>query len=126
MRAFRIPCFVLLILLVLSLANSTAMTRHCSQWVEMLDAAQQAADRESWEDADELLAQLQTEIASCAAWLHITMSDYTADEADRLLEQARLMCRLEEALHVHEALSELRILLLHTAESERLSLTNIL
>ena len=126
MKALRIPCFVLLLLLALSLANTSAMSRHCRQWVETLDAAQQAAVRENWAEADDLLAQLQKDMASRAIWLHITMPHTTVDETDRLLEQARLMCRLGESAHVNEALSELRVLLLHTAENERLSLANIL
>ncbi len=126
MRALRVPCFVLLVLLALSLANSVAMERRCARWDEALDAAQQAAFREQWTETEALLDTVQEEMSSCAVWLHVTASHSTADEAERLLEQARLMCRLQEGPHVHEALSELRVLLGHAAENERLTLGNIL
>ncbi len=126
MRALRIPCFVLLILLALSLANSAAMQRRCAQWRALVDDARRFAREEQWAEADAKLKELENGLSSCALWLHITTSHDAVDEADRLLARARLMCALRDGVHTEESLAELRVLLHHAAENEQLLMGNIM
>ncbi|MBQ2061334.1 MAG: DUF4363 family protein [Oscillospiraceae bacterium] len=126
MRALRIPCFVLLILLALALANGASMTRRCTRWLDTADAAQQYARAEQWSEADAKLAELQQELSDSAMWLHVTTSHGTADEAERLIDRARLMCELADGVQVEESLAELRVLLRQAAEKEQLTLGNIM
>ena len=126
MRAFRIPCFVLLILVVLSLANSAAVTRHCGQWLEELEAAQQSAAQEQWAEADEHLVRLRESWNACRIWLRVVLSHNTVEDVEEMLDRAQLMGSLQELTHMHEALAELRGLLQRIDEGERLSLANIL
>jgi len=126
MRAFRIPCFVLLLLVILSLANTAAMTRHCTQWSRTLDAAQEAVAREQWEEADRLLEELQNNWTACEVWLRIVLSHNTVDETEQLMERSRLMVSLEESTHARDAMTELSGLLERIGGGEALSLANIL
>ena len=126
MRAFRIPCFVLLLLLALSLANTAAMTRHCARWSQALETAHQAVAEDRWEDAGRSLAELQESWDSCEVWLHIVLSHNTVDEAQQLMERSRLMVGLEEATHARDAMTELSGLLERIGGGEQLSLSNIL
>lgn len=126
MKAFRIPCFVLLLLVALSLANAAAMARHCDRWGQTLDAAETAVAEECWQEADRLLEELQKSWASCSVWLRIVLSHNTVDEAEQLMERARLMIGLEEATHAREAMTDLGSLLERIGGGEQLSLSNIL
>ena len=126
MRAFRIPCFVLLLLVVLSLANTAAMTRHCEQWSRTLDAAETAVAGERWEEAERLLHELQASWDSRSVWLRVVLSHNTVDEAEQLMARARLMVGLQEGTHAREAMTDLGSLLERIGGGERLSLSNIL
>ena len=126
MRAFRIPCFVLLLLVILSLANTAAMTRHCTQWSRTLDAAQEAVARERWEEAGQLLDDLRQSWSACEVWLRVVLSHNTVDETEQLMERSRLMVRLKESTHAQDALTELAGLLERIGGGEALSLANIL
>ena len=126
MRAFRIPCFVLLVLLALSLANSAAMTRHCREWTEALDAAHQAVAQKRWAEADKRLTQLEESWRACEVWLRITLSHNTVDDVEKLLDRAHLMIGLQESTHIHDSMTELRGLLDRIEGGERLGLANVL
>lgn len=126
MRAFRIPCFVLLLLVALSLANTAAMTRHCGQWNQTLNAAEAAVAKERWDEADRQLEALQKNWDSCSVWLRVVLSHNTVDEAEQLIDHARLMVGLEEATHAREAITDLGSLLERIGGGEQLSLSNIL
>lgn len=126
MRALRIPCFVLLLLLALSVANGIAMGRRCDLWLETVDAADRAAAAQRWDQADDRLAELERQLENSALWLHVTTTHNTVDEAQRLLSRARLMCRLEDGARVRESLAELRVLLRQAKENEQLLLGNIM
>jgi hypothetical protein len=126
MKYVRIPCIVLAALLALSLVNSAAIDRRCADWLELVEASDAAAVRSAWDQADELLAELQTELDRCSLWLHVVLSHDMPDQAASLLDQARLMGTLRQTAHMRRALAELRGLLEQTAEGERLSLGNIM
>ena len=126
MRALRIPCFVLLALLALSLANGAATDRRCSRWSAAVDEARQNIRAEQWQEADEDLAELQRELSGSTTWLHITTAHNAVDEAERLLARARLMCALRDGSGAEEALAELRVVLRQASENERFSLGNIM
>ena len=126
MRAFRIPCFVLLLLVALSLANTAAMSRHCAQWSRTLDTAQQAVSEERWTEADRWLVELRESWDACEVWLRIVLSHNTVDDAELLMERSRLMVRLEETTHARDAMTELAGLLERISGEEKLNLSNIL
>ena len=126
MRALRIPFFVLILLVALSLANTVAMTRHCDRWSQTLDAAQKAVADERWSEADRLLKDLQKSWASHSVWLRVVLSHNTVDEADQLMDRARLMVSLQEATHARDTMAELNGVLERISGGEQLSLSNIL
>jgi len=126
MKAMRIPVFILLVLVVVSLAHSAAMTRRCREWTAAVEAADRAAAEGSWDEADRLLQQLQEDWEPSRVWLRITISHNTLDSAKSLLEQAQLLSRLREETHLRATLAELGSLLRQMDEGERLSWENIL
>ena len=51
MKVLRIPCFILLLLLVFSLCNSTAVSSRCHDWATQIDAIDQNAEAQRWSAA---------------------------------------------------------------------------
>ena len=126
MRAMRIPIFILLVLVVISMAHSVTMTRRCRDWLDTVDRADAAAAQGDWDEAEDLLQQLQEDWEPSRVWLRITISHTTLDNAKSLLEQAQLLARLQEEAHTRATLAELSALLRQMDEGERLSWENIL
>ena len=126
MRAMRIPVFILLVLVVISMAHSVTMTRRCRDWLDTVDRADTAAAAGDWDEAEDLLQQLQEDWEPSRVWLRITISHATLDNAKSLLEQAQLLARLQEEAHTRDTLAELSALLRQMDEGERLSWENIL
>lgn len=126
MRAMRIPLFILLVLVVLSMAHTVTMTRRCEGWLATIDSADRAAEEGRWDEAGALLQQLQEDWEPSRIWLRITISHTTLDSAKSLLEQAQLLARLREEAHTRATLAELRSLLRQMDEGERFSWENIL
>ena len=126
MRAMRIPVFILLVLVVISMAHSVTMTRRCRDWLDTVDRADTAAAAGDWDEAEDLLQQLQEDWEPSRVWLRITISHTTLDDAKSLLEQAQLLSQLKEEVHLRATLAELGALLRQMDEGERLSWENIL
>ena len=126
MRAMRIPVFILLVLVVISMAHSVTMSRRCRDWLDTVDRADTAAAEGDWDGAEDLLQQLQEDWEPSRVWLRITISHATLDNAKSLLEQAQLLARLQEEAHTRDTLAELSALLRQMDEGERLSWENIL
>lgn len=126
MRAMRLPVFILLVLLAVSLAQSAAITRRCRIWTATVDAVDAAAQAEQWEKAAELLDGMERDWAACRVWLRITVSHTALNQAKSLLAQSQLLCRLREGSDLRSALAELGALLRQIGLEERLSWENIL
>lgn len=126
MRALRVPLFILLALLILSLAHSAAMGRRCRTWLEAAAAADAAAAREQWEQAAGILEDMEKSWNGCRLLLRITLSHQTLDQARSLLERSKLACRLEAGQELRQTLAELASLLRQIDAGERVSWENIL
>ena len=108
MRAWRIPCAVLLLVLVLCLANSAAVSRRCDRWGEWSAQASEALAQEDWQGVEQALDQLRRDWEPCRLWLRVTLSHAAVGDTDELLEQCALLCSLHQQEELHVALIELR------------------
>jgi hypothetical protein len=126
MRSFRIPVFLLLLLLVLTLAHSALITRQCRAWDAVLLRAEQSAAAEDRTDAAAQLDAFAVSWARWRPWLHMTVSHGALDEAEACLRRCLALCRDEEDAELRAALSDLRTHLLLLDQRERLSAENIL
>lgn len=108
MRAWRIPCAILLSVLVLCLANSAAVSRRCDRWSEWSAQASEALAQEDWQGVEQTLDQLRRDWQPCRFWLRVTLSHTAVGDTDELLEQCALLCALQEEEELHVALIDLR------------------
>ncbi|MBO4853999.1 MAG: DUF4363 family protein [Oscillospiraceae bacterium] len=108
MRAWRIPCAILLVLLALCLADSAAVSRRCTRWNERSAQAIEALSHEDWQGVEQALEQLRQDWQPCRFWLRVTLSHTAVGDTDELLEQCSLLCALHQREELHVALIELR------------------
>ena len=126
MRAWRIPCALLLILLVLCVADSAAVSRRCARWRELSIRANEAVSREDWDAAAQILEQLRQDWEPCRFWLRVTLSHTAVSDTDALLEQSRRLCALRQREDLQLALIDLCAQFARMDAEEQINMGNIL
>ena len=126
MRAWRIPCAALAVLLVLCAANSAAVSRRCARWAELSARANEAVAQEDWQTAAQTLEKLRQDWQPCRFWLRITLSHTAVGDTDTLLEQCALLCALRKQDELHVVLIELHAQFNRMATDGQVSPGNIL
>ena len=126
MKVFRIPCFILLLLLVFSLCNSNAVSSRCRDWTSQIDAIDQNAEAQGWSAAAHGLESLYRDWSDCQTWFHVVIEHREIDTAEALLQRCRVLCDEENAVEFRASLSDLRAQLMLLDEMERVSIKNIL
>lgn len=126
MKVFRIPIFILALILAVSLCNSVCLSRRCSDWTAQVDAADRAVQQDAWHSADTQLATLYDSWDSCQTWLHIVIDHKEIDDAEDLLQRCRVLCQEQDSAEFRASLADLRSQLKLLAEMERVSIKNIL
>lgn len=126
MKVFRIPVFVLLLILVLSLFNSFALSRRCDDWTAQLEASDEAARQEDWQSARRSLEVAYNDWNRHQTWLHIVIEHKEIDTAESLLQRCRVLGQEEDSVEFRSTLADLRSQIRLLNEMERVSIKNIL
>ena len=126
MKYFSIPCVILALLLALSLLNAEAMGSYVSDWCEELDAAQTAADRGDWTEAERLIRSVHEVWDEKQSYFHIVSVHAELDEAEALLAKALSFARERDGAEFHANTAELITQLRLLAEIQEISIKNIL
>lgn len=126
MKVLRIPCFILLLLLVISLFNSSAVSQRCHDWTSQLDTIDQNANTKHWKDASDELETLYENWNACQTWFHVVIEHEEIDMAEALLQRCRVLCQEEDDVEFRATLADLRSQLMLLDEMERVSIKNIL
>ncbi len=126
MKIFRIPCFVLAAMLVFALGNSFWLAQRCSGWTDELDAIDQSATQDDWDDAQYQLSSLYEDWQSVQLWLHITIDHKEINTAEGLFCRSLVLCQEEDSVEFRAHIAELHSQLKLLNEMERISIKNIL
>lgn len=126
MKALRIPVFILMLILSLSLLNSVSLSRRCGDWTAQLNAVDSAARARSWEQARDELDTVYDSWKQCQTWLHIVIDHKEIDAAEALLQRCRVLCQEEDSVEFRSTLADLCSQLKLLDEMERVSIKNIL
>ena len=125
MKATRIPIFVLALLLAFSVCNAAHLTRRCALWQQELHAADDAAARGDAAETAAALARLDALWQADQVYLHIVVSHEDINNAETLLHRAAVLCAIGGD-ELRPALAELGAYLSMVAETQQLSIKNIL
>ena len=126
MRAVRVPVFVLAAVLAYILCNAAWVTGESQRWLEAAAQVSDAALQGSAEDAGEALDALDALWQRPQGYLHIVISHTELDEAEALLAQARAAVRQGDMQALYPIMAELRSQFELVAETQQVSLKNIL
>lgn len=126
MKVFRIPCLILAAMLVFSLLNSAWLTQRCNGWTRELDAIDQCARQDDWEDAQYRLDLLYQDWQTAQTYLHATIDHEEINVAETLFCRSIVLCQEADSVefrsHLADLISQLKLL----DEMERISIKNIL
>ena len=126
MRAIRVPVFVLAAVLAYILCNAAWVTGESQRWLDAAAQVSDAALQGSAEDAGEALDALDALWQRPQGYLHIVISHTELDEAEALLAQARAAVRQGDMQALYPIMAELRSQFELLAETQQVSLKNIL
>lgn len=126
MRAVRVPVFVLAAVLAYILCNAAWVTGESQRWLDAAAQVSDAALQGSAEDAGEALDALDALWQRPQGYLHIVISHTELDEAEALLAQARAAVRQGDMQTLYPIIAELRSQFALVAETQQVSLKNIL
>ena len=126
MRAVRVPVFVLAAVLAYILCNAAWVTGESQRWLDAATQVSVAALQGSTEDAGEALDALDALWQRPQGYLHIVISHTELDEAEALLAQARAAVRQGDMQALYPIMAELRSQFELLAETQQVSLKNIL
>ncbi len=126
MRAVRVPVFVLAAVLAYILCNAAWVTGESQRWLDAAAQVSDAALQGSTEDAGEALDALDALWQRPQGYLHIVISHTELDEAEALLAQARAAVRQGDMQTLYPIMAELRSQFALVAETQQVSLKNIL
>ena len=126
MRAVRVPVFVVAAVLAYILCNAAWVTGESQRWLDAAAQVSDAALQGSTEDAGEALDALDALWQRPQGYLHIVISHTELDEAEALLAQARAAVRQGDMQTLYPIMAELRSQFALVAETQQVSLKNIL
>lgn len=125
-RFFYIPFFLLLALLLASLANAYAADRCVAQWCGTLSDVQSAAQSGDWENVRAQLDALHESWDERAVYFHIILQHDELNEAEALLARAQSFSAGQDETEFHACLAELISQLRVLSEMQEISIKNIL
>lgn len=123
---YLLPAALLLVLLGLSIWNSSAMTAQTDRLRQQLDQVDQLAQREEWASALSVLEESYNQWAACQTYLHIVTEHDAVDDAEAMYRRAAAFGETEEITEFRAEIADLRDQLRLLAEMERFSVKNIL
>ena len=126
MRAVRVPVFVLAAVLAYILCNAAWVTGESQRWLDAAAQVSDAALQGSAADAGEARDALDALWQRPQGYLHIVISHTELDEAEALLAQARAAVRQGDMQTLYPIMAELRSQFELLAETQQVSLKNIL
>lgn len=126
MKAFYIPLGLLILILGFSLWTGRYVEQRTGHWNELLEETGQLAHQEEWDRAEERLEAAYADWSASQTFFHIIMAHSELDEAESLFAGAFALCREEEDADFYSLLAQLTSQLRLLAETQSLSVKNVL
>lgn len=125
-KSYLLPLSLLLVILVFSLWTGALMERHTTRWQEQLQRADALAQAENWPEATQTLVESYQDWCGHQLWLHILVKHDIVDGAETMYWRAIAFASAREPSEFRAEVANLKAQLELLAETERLSLQNVL
>ena len=126
MKALYLPALILSLLLGLSLWTGSYVSRRAEEWSRYLEEADRLAQLEQWDLAKAQIDAGYERWSDRQALFHIIMEHRELDEAEVLFAAAYAACDQQDVPDFHSAMGELDAQLSLLAETQMISIKNIL
>ena len=126
MKAFYIPVGLLAVILGFSLWSGRYVELRTQHWNTLLEEIDGLAGQEAWEQAGQKLEEAYADWNGSQTFFHTIMDHNELDEAEELFAGAFAVCREEDGAAFHTLLSQLMSQLRLLAETQCVSIKNVL
>ena len=126
MKALYIPAGLLALILALSLWTGRYVELRTGHWIALLEQTDDAGRQEDWPSAQNRLREAYQDWDSSQTFFHTIMEHDALDEAETLFQGAIAVCEERDDADFHLLLAQLISQLQHLAETQSISIKNIL
>ena len=126
MKALYIPAGLMALILAFSLWTGHYVRQRTDHWTAMLEHADEAAMAEDWSSAEKRLLDAYADWDSSQCFFHTIMSHSDLDEAESLSAGAKAVCSQQDDADFHLMLAQLMEHMDLLAETQSISIKNIL
>jgi len=125
-KALIWPSLVLIGMLSFALWTGSHVERRTEEWIGTIEEASRLAYAEQWEEAEERLSRGYESWGQSQTFFHTVMDHEDLDDAEALFAAAFAACGQRDAPDFLTTLSELTARLSLLAETQKISIQNIL
>lgn len=126
MKAFYIPVSLLAVLLVLSLWSSAYLQSRADTWNREIEAITDTLDEEQWQTLEDRICALYRDWEESQSLFHLILAHEDLDEAEKYFAGALSACREMDTVELHILLSQLASQMTYLADTQEVTLKNIL
>ena len=126
MKALYIPMALLAVILVFSLWAGYYVDQRTNHWITLLEEVDKTAAEENWTEVDVLLRDAYEDWDASQQFFHTIMSHSELDEAESLFAGAAAVCKQQDDGEFHVLLAQLMKQMRLLAETQGVSVKNIL
>ena len=126
MKVLVLPLTAMAAILIFSLWVGSYVQQQTESWEQLLEQAAQSALEEDWSQAENLLSQTQKSWERRKTFLHTIIEHSELNEAESLFAAADIACRQQDAQEFISQVTVLSVQLRLLAETQAVSIKNIL
>ena len=126
MKVLVLPLTAMAAILIFSLWAGGYVQQQTESWEQLLEQAAQSALEEDWSQAENLLSQTQKSWERRKTFLHTIIEHSELNEAESLFAAADIACRQQNAQEFISQVTVLTVQLRLLAETQSVSIKNIL
>ena len=126
MKVLVLPLTAMAAILIFSLWAGGYVQQQTESWEQLLEQAAQSALEEDWSQAESLLSQTQKSWERRKTFLHTIIEHSELNEAESLFAAADIACRQQDTQEFITQVTVLSVQLRLLAETQAVSIKNIL
>ena len=126
MKALYLPLLLLGAMLAFALWTGRFVQQRTDHWIAMLELADHLAVEERWEDAEDQIQRSYRDWRESQTFFHTILEHEELDEAEGLFAAAFAACDQRDVPDFHTTLAQLYTQLRLLAETQQVSIKNVL
>lgn len=126
MKALYIPASILAVLLALSLWSSAYLQHQADTWITEIEDITAEIKEERWDKIASHILDLYQDWGESQSLFHLILAHEDLDEAEKYFAGALAACQEEDNVELHILLEQLASQMTYLADTQEVTLKNIL